>query len=163
MPAHPQWLTRLPQIIAELESVDFPVIDRGMIEQTFGVRRRRAAQLMRVFGGYQAGRTYLVARTQLIGQLRDIVNSGKFTFEVRRRQRLAEALESIRRYRRAAAVTIPVPPAESAPDPLPTAVQLSPGVLRIEFDRPIDLLEKLFQLAQTISRNFEWFEASTKP
>ena len=29
MPAQPQWLTRIPEILAELESLDTPVIDRA--------------------------------------------------------------------------------------------------------------------------------------
>ncbi|MBL8216784.1 MAG: hypothetical protein JNK87_39055 [Bryobacterales bacterium] len=40
-----------------LEELDLPVIDRAGIEQIFGVRRRRAIQLMHKFGGYQAART----------------------------------------------------------------------------------------------------------
>jgi len=34
-------------------------------------------------------------------------------------------------------------------------VTLSPGVLAIEFDQPVELVEKLFQLAQTIAGTFE--------
>ncbi len=162
MPAQPQWLTRLPQIITELESVDVPVIDRALIERTFGVRRRRAAQLMRAFGGYQAGRTYLVERTRLTPQLREMVASGAFAFELRRRERLTEALEAARRYRKAAAITIPTPVPPATPGLLPAGVQLSPGRLTIEFSQPVDLLQKLFQLAQTITINYEGFEAAAK-
>jgi hypothetical protein len=162
MPARPQWLTHTPEIVAELEALDAPVIDRAVLERTFGVRRRRAAQLMRAFGGYQTGRTYLVERLRLIAQLREIASSGAFAFEFRRRERLTEALETARQHRQTAAITIPAPSAAATPEQLPPGVQLSPGVLKIEFDRPVDLLEKLFQLAQTITANFEWFEASAK-
>jgi hypothetical protein len=161
MPAQPQWLTRIPEILAELESLHTPVVDRAIIERTFQVRRRRAAQLLSSFGGYQTGRAYLIERAQLIEQLRAIAQSGAFLFQVRRRERLAEALEATRRYRRAAAVVIPTPPAASAEaELLPAGVTLSPGVLQIEFAQPLELLEKLFQLAQTIAADFERFEGA---
>ena len=36
-------------------------------------------------------------------------------------------------------------------------------MLQIEFDKPLDLLEKLFGLAQAISNNFEQFEILANP
>ncbi len=161
MPARPRWFTEIPEIVTVLEAIDTPVIDRAGLERIFRVRRRRATQLMRAFGGYQAGRTYLVDRMRLIAQLREIAGSNAFAFELRRRQRLTESLEAVRP-RRAAAITIGTA-AELAAPPLPPAgVQLSPGTLRIDFNQPIDLLQKLFQLSQMITANYDWFEASAK-
>ena len=54
MPAKPEWLLRLPEIRAELEHLDVPVVDRAGIEHIFGLKRRRAIELLHQFGGYQA-------------------------------------------------------------------------------------------------------------
>src|ERR1035441_1038896 len=40
MPARPQWLLRTPPIVEEIAALDLPVIDRAVIERTFGVCRR---------------------------------------------------------------------------------------------------------------------------
>ena len=62
MPAEPRWLRQIPRIIEELSALDMPVVDRPVIEQAFGVRRRRAVQLPGWFGGYLVGRTFVVKR-----------------------------------------------------------------------------------------------------
>ena len=66
MPMKKMWLLRLPEIRTELEALPAPVIDRAMIEQIFGVRRRRALQLMQYFGGWQSGQACLVDRLDLL-------------------------------------------------------------------------------------------------
>jgi hypothetical protein len=60
MPIKKTWLLRLPEIRAELTAIEVPVVDRAVFERVFGVRRRRAIQLLHHFGGFQAGRTFLV-------------------------------------------------------------------------------------------------------
>jgi hypothetical protein len=62
MPIKKTWLLRLPEIRAELTAMEVPVVDRAVFERVFGVRRRRAIQLLHHFGGFQAGRTFLVDR-----------------------------------------------------------------------------------------------------
>ena len=130
MPARPQWLLRTPLILEEIAALELPVIDRGVIERTFGIHRRRAVQLMTALGGYQAGNTILIERRRLLEQLEKIVSSGEFRFE--------EAAISIPITRTAAKETL---------DPLPAGIALAPGMLQIEFDKPLELLEKLFGLA----------------
>jgi hypothetical protein len=58
MPAKALWLLQIPEIVALLETFDVPVVDRAVIERLFGLRRRRAIELLHRFGGYQAGRTF---------------------------------------------------------------------------------------------------------
>ncbi len=160
MPAHPLWFARVPEIIADLEAIELSVVDRAVIERLFGVRRRRAAQLMRAFGGYQAGRTFLVDRMQLIARLRKIEAGESFGFERERRERLAQTLEQVRRYRRAAAVVIPTSPACYPAEGWPMGVELSPGTLKIAFNQPLELLQKLFALSRTIAADYDRFEAA---
>src|SRR6266545_3336852 len=104
MPAGKTWLLRLPEIRRELEALDVPVIDRAAFERIFGVRRRRAIQLMQYFDGYQAGRTCLVNRMSLLSEVEKLEASSEYVLERRRRERVTAALEKIRQYRVAATV-----------------------------------------------------------
>lgn len=72
MPAKPQWLLQIPQILEQLRAMDVPVVDRGACEKLFGVRRRQAVDLMHRFGGYQSGNAVLLDRGALIIQLQAI-------------------------------------------------------------------------------------------
>jgi hypothetical protein len=40
VPAQPEWLLHVPAIGRVLEALDFPVLDRAMVEQLFRLRRR---------------------------------------------------------------------------------------------------------------------------
>ncbi len=163
MPAKAQWLLRVPEILAEMSALDDPIVDSAVCESLFGVRRRRAIDLIRYFGGYQAGRTFLIDRPKLIAQLEQIRDSPDFKMEWHRKERLAERLESIRRLQTGARVAIAVEPQilrRRLPD-LPAGVGLSPGALHIQFESSEELLGKLFALAQAIANDYEAFEKRT--
>ena len=99
MPAKAPWLLHIPDIIAMLESFDVPVVDRAVIEHLFGLRRRRAIELLHRFGGYQAGRTFLVDRRVLIEHLRRLAEGEEFQVERRRKERLDQAVDQLHRQR----------------------------------------------------------------
>jgi len=163
MPAKAQWLLRVPEILVELAAMDVPILDRAACERLFRLRRRRAIDLIRCFGGYQAGRTFLVDRPRLVAQLEQIRDSPDFKMEWRRKERLAERLDAIRRLHLGARVAIAVEPetlGRRLPD-LPPGVRLSPGALHIQFDSSEELLSKLFALAQAIANDYEAFERRT--
>ena len=163
MPAKAQWLLRVPEILAELSALDVPVVDRAVCERLFRLRRRRAIDLMRFFGGYQSGRTFLIDRPKLLVQLEQIRDSADFKMEWRRKERLSERLEAIRRLQTGARVAISVAPevlSQRLPD-LPAGVGLTPGALHIQFQSPEELLSKLFALAQAIANDYEAFEKRT--
>lgn len=163
MPAKAQWLLRVPEILEELSALDVPIVDRAVCERLFRLRRRRAIDLMRFFGGYQAGRTFLIDKPKLVSQLEQIRDSPDFKMEWRRKERLFERLESIRRLQAGARVAIPVEPdvlSQRLPD-LPAGVGLSPGTLHIQFGSSEELLSKLFALAQAIANDYEAFERRT--
>jgi hypothetical protein len=163
MPAKAQWLLRVPEILAELSLLDLPVVDRAVCERLFRLRRRRAIDLIRCFGGYQAGRTFLVDRPKLVAQLEQIRDSPDFKMEWRRKERLADKLDVIRRLQTGARVAIAVEPetlCQRLPD-LPAGVSLSAGALHIQFQSPEELLSQLFALAQAIANDYEAFEKRT--
>jgi hypothetical protein len=137
MPAKPTWLLRLPEIVATLSAMDVPVIDRSMCERLFGVRRRRAVELMQRFGVYQVGHTLLADRLCLIQQLQALDTDPNVQRERRRKQRLTSELGRLRQSSVGAAVIIevPTPSGPSANSALPSGVSITAGKLVIEFVR----------------------------
>jgi hypothetical protein len=144
--------------------MEVPVIDRAVFEKVFGVRRRRAIQLLHFFGGYQAGRTFLVDRLALIGQLASLQSGAEFILEERRRQRLSEALEKVRRYRAGDRVRFPMKPdvQERQMRDLPEGIHLEPGSLHVEFCKAVDLLGKLFELSKAAAHDYEAFREAAE-
>lgn len=164
MPMRRTWLLRLPEIREELAGMEVPVVDRAVFERLFGIRRRRAIQLMHFFGGYQTGRTFLVDRLQLIDQLGPIEAGAEFAMEAKRKQRLTEALERVRRHRAGAQVVLPVGAEALAGrlGDLPDGIQLEPGSLRVEFGKAEELLAKLFALSKAAVNDFEAFRSAAE-
>jgi len=165
VPGKAAWLLHIPEIVDMLEAFDVPVIDRSVIEQLFGLRRRRAITLLHRFGGYQAGRTFLVERQALIDQLRHIAEGEEFQREQGRKERLGCALDELRRHRSAARVKIPVSSEAFSMKlaGLSPGVQLEAGHLHIEFSGAEDLLSKLFELSQAANNDFDRFRSVAEP
>jgi hypothetical protein len=161
MPAKPTWLLQLPEILEELCAMSIPFLDRTAIERLFGVRRRRAIQLMSSLGGgYLVGKTFLVGRVQLIADLETISRGDEFSFERRRRDRLVHDLEQTRKElhgRRIKIQTLPDTRDRIVAD-LPAGIHLRPGELRIEFFGTEDLLRHLFELSQAIVNDYPRFQ-----
>jgi hypothetical protein len=158
VPDQPTWLQRVPAILAQLEPDDAPpFLDRAAIESLFRLSRRQAIRLLSVCGGYQVGRTFVVPRAALLDFIHARVGGDKVEFAVRRKARIIDQLNDGRR--RAASERI----ALRAPSPfqivsLPDGVRLLPGLLEVQFDSPVQLLEKLFALAQAVHADFEAFD-----
>ena len=165
MPAKALWLLQIPEIVSLLETFDVPVVDRAIIERLFGLRRRRAIELLHRFGGFQAGRTYLVDRRLLIEHLRRLAEGEEFQRESRRKERLDDAVDQLRRQQTAARVKISVRPggvSRKLADLLP-GVALEAGHLHIAFSGTEDLLGKLFELSQAANNDFDRFRAAAEP
>ena len=165
MPAKAAWLLEIPEIVSLLESFVVPVVDRAIIERLFGLRRRRAIELLHRFGGYQAGRTFLIDRKILIEQLRRLAEGDEFQMESRRKERLDHQVDQLRRTQVATRVKIPVEPevlSRKVAD-LSAGVALEPGHLHITFAGAEDLLSKLYELSQVASNDFDRFRAAAEP
>jgi hypothetical protein len=160
MPAKSQWLANLPEIIRELELVQTPVVDRACVETVFGVGRRRAIQLMHEFGGYQAGKTFLLDRLALIGKLGAMVGGEGFYYESRRRQRLGRQLQSLAEVVKARRVVVAVGRGgwETTVSTLPEGVVASAGRLVVEFSSREELATRLFAVVQALANDYESFE-----
>lgn len=142
----------------QIRHLPAPVVDRATIERLFGVRRRRANQIIARMGGYEVGRTALVERDHFLAGLEAIAAGEEFHYEERRRARVHEKLDEARRIVRAQQVKIQVPAAPKPEGPkLPPGVSIHPGEIRIEFDSPETLLTRLFELSQSIAHDYDQF------
>ena len=160
MPAKSQWLLQIPTIIEQLRAIAVPVIDRTVVERIFGVRRRRAVELMRRFGGYRAGNAILLDRSGLICQLEAVGAGAEVAQERRRKERLSEKLDSLHRHRAAAAVQIPV--LSRVAGTLPEGVMLETGRLTVEFAGVEQLLSRLYGLVQAAAEDYEQFRQTAE-
>jgi hypothetical protein len=161
MPAKATWLLDVPEILKELAEMKAPFLDRTAVERLFGVRRRRAIQLMSGFGGgYLVGKTFLISRRQLIASLEAVARGEEFFLESRRRERLVHDLEKTRKEIRGRRVKVQAPAEarEMGVGDLPAGIHLRPGELRIEFFGTEDLLRHLFELSQAIINDYPRFQ-----
>jgi hypothetical protein len=156
MPPAPQWILRLPDIRQEVAALNAPVIDRSVFEKIFSVRRRQAIHLMHRFGGYQIGRTFLIPTAALLDRLKALEGGDQFDRERHRKLRIATLLDEQRADLKAKHVRLEPPPLP--PFGLPEGVVLESNRLIIHHTGATDLLQKLFNLAQKIGRDFENFE-----
>jgi hypothetical protein len=163
MPDQPSWIDRLPEITRALEAPDAPpFLDRPAIEQLFGLRRRQSIALLRRLGGYQVGKTFLVDRAVLLAFLRDPQRRRAADDEAGRFRNVGELLAQARQQRHFQRISIPAAARLFHLDfaGLPQGIDFSPGELRIHFDHPHQLLEKLFALSQALANDYETFEAA---
>jgi hypothetical protein len=165
MPAQPAWFHRLDRILEALRKMESSHLDRQAVEKLFGVRERRARQLMAGLPGLQAGNAFAVERLALLKRLEETSASGPFQWEVNRRARVADDLERARRLLPGRNVLIP-----SAPDVrerrlagLSGDIALKPGELRIEFFGAEDLASKLFELSQAMANDWTTFAEAVEP
>jgi hypothetical protein len=165
MPAKPTWLLHVPEIISSLEQFDAPVVDRATCERLFAVRRRRAISLMQMFGGYQAGRTCLIGREDLIDHLRVLVNTPEFGAEQCRKQKLSSRLDELHRHRTAVKISIPVSAEMTRrrlPE-LPDGISISLGAMFVAYSTAEQLLSRLYDLARAAADDYEGFCAVVEP
>jgi hypothetical protein len=161
MPAKPRWWLQIPEILQALETLQTPWLDRETLEQIFGLRRRRAIELLHAFGGFQVGRTFLADRQAMIEQLRAIQSGEDFQWEHKRRRRISEVLSEARQYTQATRIAIPV--IAGAPSPaLPPGVHFQDGRMTIEYRDVMDLLAKFYALSQAAARDFAGFRSAVQ-
>lgn len=164
MPAKPTWYGCLDRIVAELEALPYPWVDRGTLQFLLGVGPRRAQQLMAECATERVGTSSLADRALLIAHLRRLAEEGDGYHEGRRRQKLAAALERCRQERLnrpQLLVEAPAAVTRHQLQELPPGIQLDAGRITIEFEEPRQALEKLLALAMAIGNDFGGFEDAT--
>ena len=162
MPAKASWLLRIPEILQTLAAIQTPVIDRATCERLFGVRRRRAIELLQRFGAYRTGNAILIDRSALIRRLEAIASHPDTVQEIARKQRLSDEIGRLGRQSSGAAVRIVRLPATPPRGvwTLPDGVSLSTRNLMVDFADVGQLLSRLYALAESIAADYEGFVES---
>jgi hypothetical protein len=161
MPALPSWHARVEEILAALaEPGAPPVLDRQALETLFQVRRRQAIRLMAHFGGYQAGKTFLVERAALVAGLDQLVASGAAGHATARKQRILAAVNEVSQRAAARRALVPIDPEirRRQPHELAAAIdRLAPGRLEIRYHGAEDLLAQIAELAAAAANDYAGF------
>ena len=110
MPYQPAWFHRLDEILETLRGMESSHLDRLAVQKLFGVRERRARQLMAGLPGLRAGNAFAASRLALIARLEETAQGGLFQWETNRRARVDEELDRTRRQLVARRVRIPLLP-----------------------------------------------------
>ena len=157
MPRKSEWLSRVPEALERLDGFPAPVVDRAALEDLLGIHRRMAIRLMHRFGGFQAGRTFLIEKVQLVERLAGIRDSAEYGAERQRWVRFVETLDQARRIHKSRQISIP------AAEPGNSKITLEPGRLEVRFTSTVELLQSLLELAQRIGDDFETVRRQIEP
>ena len=161
MPDKPTWYGRLDQVIAELGNLPWPWVDRQTLQSLLQVGPRRAQQILRPCVTRQVGANGVAGREELIEHLKRLASGDEAHYERRRRQRLAQVLEGLRREALAqpkVLVEAPTTVLNQEFANLPDGVSVSPGAISITFSSPSEALQRLLALAMAIGNDFNEFE-----
>jgi hypothetical protein len=163
VPDQPSWIGRVAKILEILASPGAPpFLDRPAVEMLFGLRRRQAIQLLRRFGGYQVGKTFLAPQEAVVQFLRDPKRWSAADDERRRFERVRSALGDAREELGLRRISVPARPETLRLElsGLPAGIEFQPGKLTVVFESPAQLLERLFALAQALGNDYDSFERS---
>ena len=157
MPAQPAWFHRLEEILEELRALEISHLDRLAVQRMFGVKERRARQIMAGLAGLRVGNAFAVERQALIARFENTAGGARFRWEIARRGRLTEELDRTRQQLAARRVRIKVEARERTEKNLAAGIELRPGELRIQFRGAEDLAAKLFELSQAMASDWTAF------
>jgi len=150
MPAKSKWLIRLPEIRRVLRQCESPVLDRKSVEVLFGVRPRRALQLIKEVGGRNLGKNAVIETRELMEAVEAWIGGDAYRTEVRRRRRVAQELLRLVQREAARRVEISVPPR-----PVVEGVRMEPGLVELRFERMEDLLVQLAGLSRRLMEDYD--------
>ncbi len=162
MPAQPAWFHKLDSILSKLRGLEADYLDRRAVERIFGVRERRARQLMAGLSSLQVGNAVAVSRAALIERLEMTSAGDRFQWEIGRRARVLHSLETLHKHAAARRVQIPAPAdaRERLFAGLSGEIALGPRDLHIRFANAEDLAAKLFELSQAMANDWSTFKTA---
>ena len=160
------WCGHLDDVIATLEALPYPLVDRATVERVLGVGRRRAQQILAPCVSEQIGANGVAHRDVLVAHLRRLAAGRKpagetVRYERLRRVRFAQTIEELRRTRVEQPATLVEAPLDVVNQDLinlPPGISLTPGKVTIEFHTAVEALEKLLALAMAAGNDLERFE-----
>jgi hypothetical protein len=151
----PAWAGKADTTIEVLEAMKEEWVLCPAIQDLLGVSERQARRVAEAAGGKQAGRMWMVMRVALIVYLDRFVDST----EAERQKKMARTVAKLREDReKQPQVHVEMPDRKIAPvarydfEALPAGLTVAPGRICIDFQTPIEALEKLALLALAIGR-----------
>lgn len=157
MPRKPEWIHHIDSALAELDLLASPFIDRLTLQSLLHVSPRQALRILNRLAPSSAGTSFLIPRLDLIAKLQAIRNGEDSQFEIRRRDRLSDQLNRLRRDLKARQVRIEATQPVELLASLPPPIRLTPGRLEIQFTTASELLTLLLSLGQAMTNDFERF------
>jgi len=161
MPDKPTWCGHLEEIVMQLHALPDRWVDRTIVEEVLKVGRRRAQQILAPCVSRQVGVNGMADREAVIAHLQRLAMGEAAHYERRRRQRLGEQLEKLRRARLEqpqVLVEAPVAILNQDWDGLPAGVAVTRGKITVQFESSVEALEKLLALAMAIGNDQDRFE-----
>jgi hypothetical protein len=164
MPPQPAWFQRLDSMLFELRALETDYLDRLAVERIFDVRERRARQLMTGLPCLQVGNAVAVSRLALIERLEATAVGSRFQGEIKRRTRVTESLETLRKHAAAKRVMVlaPADVRDRSLQSLSADITVHPGQLSVHFSSAEDLAAKLFELSQAMANDWSAFVAAVE-
>ena len=150
MPAQPAWFSRLDTILEALRGIESPWLDRRAVEKLFGVKPRRAQQLMSRLAAVEwFGKNAGVSRAELVRNLEALAGGTEVTVWRGKRRRAAEEIAQVQAEAAARQVEVEVAPdrLKRRMEKLPEGISLHPGLLEVRFRSIDDLWWQLGELA----------------
>ena len=140
-------------------------IDRRTLQETLGVSKTVAWRILHQCGGVEGpGNTLVCGREELIQALERLQQSGRYTYEIRRRDRLESQLSELLAL--ACSRHIQVAPEDRGAEligtrfsALPAGIDLSPARLLIEFSGTPDFLQKLGSVMFALQNDYDSISA----
>ena len=161
MPDKPIWYGRLDEVIADLNGLSWPWVDRETLQSLLKVGRRRAQQILQPCVSRRIGANGVADRAELIAHLKHLASGDQAYYERRRRHKLARVMEELRRAALAqpkVLVEAPVTIVSQQFSNLPEGVVMAPGNISISFSSPAEALQRLLMLSMAIGNDFAGFE-----
>lgn len=161
MPARPQYFHRLEQALEALRRIESDWIDRRTVEEMLGVSKTVAWRLLRQCGAAEGpGNTLICPRDQAIRALEALKESAAYRQEIRRRNRVEEALARLVRIASAQKTRVvsdsrALALLSSRFLHLPAGVELTAKRLTIEFAGMEDFLEKVGAMVFALQNDYE--------
>lgn len=161
MPAQPAYFHRLTEAIEVFRALPSEWIDRRTLQEILGVSKTVAWRILRQCGGKEGpGNTLVCVRDELIQALERLQQTGRYTYEIRRRDRVEAHLAELLTL--ACSRHIQVAPDDRGVEllntrfaHLPPGVDLSPTRLTIDFAGTEDFLRKFGAVMFALQNDYD--------
>ncbi len=136
-------------------------VDRRTVEETLGVSKTVAWRILRGCGGVEGpGHSLVCGREEMVRALEELQKTGKYEWEVRRRERLEERLMPLMAAARARGIRIAeerraIEMARMRFQGLPAGVEFERERLTIEFSGMQDFLAKVGAVVYALRNDYD--------